>query len=60
MKIMNRYVSSKTFLIISLFLVLIESLLIYLVIKSFLTKDFVSREEITLYKYLQIKLSNIL
>ena len=49
---MNKYISKKVYIIITLTLFFIEILLVYLVINSFLTNDYISPNDITFYEYL--------
>lgn len=55
----NKYITNKTFLVINIFLFLLEVIMIYLIVNSILTKDLISPNEITFYEYLKVKLSNL-
>jgi len=57
---MNRYVTKKMFVIINVFLFFIEFVMLYLIIKSILTKDLISPNDVTFYEYLRVKLSNLI
>lgn len=57
---MNNYITKKMFLIINIVLFLLEVLMIYLIIKSILSKDLISPNEISFYEYLKVKLSNLI
>lgn len=57
---MNNYITKKMFLIINIVLFLLEVLMIYLIIKSVLSKDLISPNEISFYEYLRVKLSNLI
>lgn len=57
---MNRYVTKKIFVIINVFLFFIEFIMLYLIIKSVLTKDLISPNDVTFYEYLRVKLSNLI
>lgn len=57
---MNRYVTKKMFVIINVFLFFIEFVMLYLIIKSILTKDLISPNDVTFYEYLKVKLSNLI
>lgn len=57
---MHTYISKRVFLIINILLFLIEMIMIYLIIKSILTKDLISPNEYTFYEYLKVKLSNLI
>lgn len=49
---MNRYMSKKMYVIITIILFFIEILMVYLVINSFLNNDYISPNDITFYEYL--------
>ncbi len=53
-------VGKKTFLIFNIVLFLIEGILIYFMISSFLTKDLISPSSDISVKYFQVKASNII
>lgn len=57
---MNRYITKKMFVIINVLLFLIEIIMLYLIIKSILTKDLISPNDVTFYQYLKVKLSNLI
>ena len=56
---MNRYMSKKLYVIITIILFLIEILLVYLLISSFLHNDYISPNDVTFYEYLINKFSNL-
>lgn len=56
---MSKYVTSKMLIIFNIFLFLIEIIMLYLVIKSILTKDLISPNQLSFYEYLKAKLSNL-
>ncbi len=57
---MNKYITKKMFVIINVLLFLIEIIMLYLIIKSILTKDLISPNDVTFYQYLKVKLSNLI
>ena len=57
---MNKYISKRTYIIITIALFFIELILIYLLIKSFLYNDFISPNDVTFYEYLINKFTNLL
>jgi len=56
---MNRYMSRKIYIIINIVLFLIEIVMIYFVVESFLNNDSISPNEVTFYEYLLNKISNL-
>ena len=54
------YIKKQVFLIINIILFIIETVLIYFMIYSFLTKDLIGPSAIPAYKYWQNKTSNII
>jgi len=56
----KKFVNKNIILIYSLILLGLEIIMIYLIIKSILTKDLISPNEITFYEYLKVKLSNLI
>ena len=54
------FVNKKFFLIFNIVLLLIEGILIYFMISSFLTKDLISPSAMPVLKYLKVKSSNII
>lgn len=57
---MNRYITKKMYIAITIILFLIEIVMIYLVINSFLNNDNISPSDITLYEYLINKFEKII
>ncbi len=53
---MPKYISKRTFIIINIILFLIEVILGYIIINSFLTKDILSPYELSFYEYLKYTL----
>ena len=56
----NKYIKKNVFFIVNFILFLLEILMIYLIIKSILTKDLIRPNEIAFYEYIRVKLSNLL
>ena len=56
---MNRYISRKVYIIITIILFLIEILLVYLLINSYLHTDYISPNDVTFYEYLINKFTNL-
>jgi len=56
---MNRYISKKMYVIITVLLFFIEILLVYLIINSFINNDYISPNDITFYEYLVNKFRNL-
>ena len=56
----NKYITKKTFLLINILLFFLEIIMIYLIIKSILSKDLISPNEVSFYEYLKIKLSDLI
>lgn len=57
---MNNYIKRKKWLIINSILFIMEVILSYLIVKSFITKDFISPNDITFLEYIKIKLINLI
>ena len=57
---MHKYISKKTFILINIALILIEVVLVYLTINTFLNNDFLSPSKVTFIEYLKLKLSNLI
>lgn len=53
-------VKKVTLTTVNILIFIVEILLIYLIINSSLSKDYISPTEITFYEYIKIKLSNLL
>ena len=56
---MNRYINKKIFILINVFLFIIEVIMVYLVINTFLSNDNITPENMTFYEYLVNKFSNL-
>lgn len=56
---MNKYMSKRGYIIINIGLLLIEVILVYLLINSYLHKDYISPNDITFYEYLMNKFTNL-
>lgn len=56
---MNKYMSKRGYIIINIGLFLIEIILVYLLINSYLHKDYISPNDITFYEYLMNKFTNL-
>ena len=54
----NRLIKKNIVILFSIMMFLIEVLMIFLIIKSVLTKDLISPNDVTFYEYLKVKLSN--
>ena len=59
MWLMNNSIKRYSSIIFNIILFVLEVIMIYLIIKRSLTKDFISPQDITFYEYLKIKLSNL-
>lgn len=49
---MNRYITKRCYIIINIVLFIIEIILIYLLINSYLQNDYISPSDVTFYEYL--------
>lgn len=56
---MNRYMSRKIYIIINIVLFFIEIFLVYLLVNSFLSNDYISPNDVTFYEYLINKFTNL-
>lgn len=56
---MNKYLSRKAYVLITIILFFIEIFLVYLLINSFLHNDYISPNDVTFYEYLMNKFSNL-
>ena len=50
------HISKNIFIMINILLILLEIVLVYLVIKAFLTNDFLSPIQLSIMDYLKLKL----
>jgi len=57
---MNDNIRKRLLLFISIIIFLLEVLLIYILIRSFLTKDIISPNKVMFYEYIKVKLSNLI
>ena len=56
---MNKYISKTTFIIFNVLLFILEIIMVYLLVDGYLTKDYISPNDVTFYEYLLIKFSNL-
>lgn len=56
---MNRYISKRCYLVVNIILFIMEVILVYLLINSYLHKVYISPSDITFYEYLINKFSNL-
>ncbi len=54
------FINKKTFIVFNIVLILLEIVLVYFMIISFLTKDMISPSEIKYNKYLKVKISKVI
>ena len=54
------FINKKTFIVFNIVLILLEIVLVYFMIVSFLTKDMISPSEIKYNKYLKVKISKVI
>ena len=56
---MNRYMTRKMYIIINIILFLVEIVLIYLLINTYINNDYISPNDITFYEYLINKFNDL-
>lgn len=57
----NKIINKKLIIYLLTFLLcLIEVFMIFMILKSVLTKDLISPEDVKFYEYLKVKLSNLI
>lgn len=57
----NKIINKKLIIYLLTFLLcLIEVFMIFIILKSVLTKDLISPEDVKFYEYLKVKLSNLI
>lgn len=55
---MTKYLSKRFFIVVNVALFIIEVLLIYLLINSYLYKDYISPNDVSFYEYLMYKITS--
>ena len=56
---MHKYISKKGFIVINIFLLLMEAILVYLMINTLLSSDVLSPRDISFYEYLKLTIENL-